>query len=81
MPAIRMPVLIRSDWVQNSNDSFWLSNPAITPPADIGPLVGPLVGGVIVAYSHWRMIFFVNLPMASLDRLTLQARLDSIGKS
>jgi EmrB/QacA subfamily drug resistance transporter len=32
-------------------------------PALIGPLVGPLAGGLIVAYFHWRVIFFVNLPM------------------
>jgi arsenate reductase len=30
---------------------------------------------------HNRLEIFVNLPMASLDRLTLQARLDSIGKA
>jgi acyl-homoserine-lactone acylase len=35
-----MPVAIRRDWVQNSNDSFWLSNPAI----EWRPF-SPLVGG------------------------------------
>lgn len=35
-------------------------------PALIGPLVGPLAGGLIVAYSHWRMIFFLNLPIGLL---------------
>ena len=30
---------------------------------------------------HNRIEIFVNLPMASLDRLTLQARLDGIGKA
>ena len=35
-------------------------------PGLIGPLVGPLAGGLIVAYSHWRMIFFVNLPIGVL---------------
>jgi protein-tyrosine-phosphatase len=29
---------------------------------------------------HNRLEIFVNLPMASLDRMTLQARLDGIGK-
>ena len=29
---------------------------------------------------HNRLEIFVNLPMASLDRMSLQARLDSIGK-
>jgi len=32
-------------------------------PGLIGPLLGPLAGGLVVAYLHWRMIFFVNLPI------------------
>jgi acyl-homoserine-lactone acylase len=28
MAPSRMPALARSDWVQNSNDSYWLTNPA-----------------------------------------------------
>jgi EmrB/QacA subfamily drug resistance transporter len=32
-------------------------------PALIGPMIGPLVGGFIVSLLHWRVIFFVNLPM------------------
>ena len=39
IPPTRMPVAIRHDYVQNSNDSYWLSNPAIVWP-DISPLVG-----------------------------------------
>ena len=39
IPASRMPVAVRRDYVQNSNDSFWLSNPTISWPA-ISPLVG-----------------------------------------
>lgn len=35
-------------------------------PGLIGPLVGPLAGGVIVAYWHWRAIFFVNVPIGLL---------------
>jgi acyl-homoserine-lactone acylase len=34
-----MPVAVRRDWVQNSNDSYWLSNPAIAWP-DFSPLIG-----------------------------------------
>lgn len=37
-----MPVVITPDYVQNSNDSFWLSNPDTDPIADVSPLVGPI---------------------------------------
>ncbi len=32
-------------------------------PGLIGPMLGPIAGGMIVAYFHWRVIFFVNLPI------------------
>ncbi len=32
-------------------------------PALVGPMLGPLAGGLIVAYLNWRFIFFVNLPI------------------
>jgi EmrB/QacA subfamily drug resistance transporter len=32
-------------------------------PGLIGPMLGPVVGGLIVGYFHWRLIFFVNLPI------------------
>jgi len=35
-------------------------------PGLIGPLLGPLAGGLIVGYLHWRMVFFVNLPIGFL---------------
>jgi acyl-homoserine-lactone acylase len=38
----RMPVVVTPDYVQNSNDSFWLSNPRIAPMAGVSPLVGPI---------------------------------------
>jgi EmrB/QacA subfamily drug resistance transporter len=32
-------------------------------PGLIGPMLGPIVGGLIVGYLHWRLIFFVNIPI------------------
>jgi EmrB/QacA subfamily drug resistance transporter len=32
-------------------------------PALVGPMLGPVVGGFIVGYFHWRVIFFVNVPI------------------
>jgi EmrB/QacA subfamily drug resistance transporter len=33
-------------------------------PALLGPLLGPVTGGLIVHVTSWRMIFFVNIPIA-----------------
>ncbi|HQQ76757.1 MAG TPA: DHA2 family efflux MFS transporter permease subunit [Thermoanaerobaculia bacterium] len=38
----------------------------VTIPALIGPMLGPVAGGFIVGYLHWRVIFFVNLPIGLL---------------
>lgn len=35
-------------------------------PGLIGPMLGPIAGGLIVGYFHWRVIFFVNLPIGLL---------------
>ncbi len=32
-------------------------------PSLIGPMLGPLIGGFLVSLLHWRVIFFVNVPM------------------
>lgn len=35
-------------------------------PGLIGPMLGPIAGGLIVGYLHWRVIFFVNIPIGLL---------------
>ncbi len=32
-------------------------------PGLIGPMLGPLLGGIIIHYFHWSIIFFVNIPI------------------
>src|SRR6266513_4735404 len=35
-------------------------------PGLIGPMLGPVAGGLIVGFLHWRMIFFINVPIGIL---------------
>ncbi|MBS0517714.1 MAG: DHA2 family efflux MFS transporter permease subunit [Proteobacteria bacterium] len=32
-------------------------------PSLIGPMLGPIMGGLIVHYLHWSVVFFVNIPV------------------
>jgi EmrB/QacA subfamily drug resistance transporter len=43
------------------NAMAWLTTPAL-----IGPVLGPPLGGIIVTYTSWRWIFFVNVPIGAL---------------
>jgi len=35
----------------------------VTIPALVGPMLGPVAGGAIIRYLHWRYIFFINIPI------------------
>jgi EmrB/QacA subfamily drug resistance transporter len=45
----------RSDFIRAMN---YLAVPAM-----LGPAAGPLLGGFITTYLHWRLIFFINIPI------------------
>ena len=38
-------------------------------PVLIAPMLGPLVGGLIVDYLHWRVIFLVNIPFGIIGAI------------
>ena len=44
-------------------------------PALVGPMLGPAAGGFIVAYLHWRAIFFLNVPIGILGLVLVWQRL------
>jgi EmrB/QacA subfamily drug resistance transporter len=61
-------------------------------PALIGPMLGPLAGGLITGYFHWSVVFFVNIPIGLVGlylvrrhlpdhRETRTAPLDIVGLS
>lgn len=35
-------------------------------PAMLGPVFGPVIGGLITTHGHWRLIFLVNVPAAMM---------------
>jgi MFS family permease len=44
-------------------------------PGLIGPMLGPLAGGLIVGYFHWRAIFFLNVPVGVMGLVLIYMRL------
>jgi EmrB/QacA subfamily drug resistance transporter len=44
-------------------------------PGLIGPMLGPLLGGLIIAYFHWSVIFFVNIPIGLIGLFLVRKHL------
>jgi EmrB/QacA subfamily drug resistance transporter len=44
-------------------------------PGLVGPMLGPIAGGLIVGYFHWRVIFFLNLPIGIMGLLLVYLHL------
>jgi EmrB/QacA subfamily drug resistance transporter len=42
-----------------------------TMPAQLGPLLGPPVAGLVLAVADWRWIFLINLPIAALGAIAV----------
>jgi EmrB/QacA subfamily drug resistance transporter len=44
-------------------------------PGLIGPMLGPLAGGLITGYFHWSVIFFINIPIGLIGLLMVYRHL------
>src|SRR6202041_494035 len=44
-------------------------------PGLVGPMLGPVAGGLIVGYLHWRFIFYVNIPIGIFGLLMVYLHL------
>src|ERR1700729_741123 len=44
-------------------------------PALIAPMLGPIAGGLIVGYLHWRVIFFLNIPIGLMGLILVYLHL------
>jgi EmrB/QacA subfamily drug resistance transporter len=44
-------------------------------PGLIGPMLGPIAGGLIVGYLHWRVIFFLNIPIGLIGLIMVYLHL------
>lgn len=42
----------------------------VTLPGQIGPLLGPALGGVLVEYASWHWIFLINIPVGIIGAIT-----------
>lgn len=45
----------------------------VTIPAMIGPILGPLIGGLVITFTSWHWIFLINIPIG-LAGMILSAR-------
>lgn len=62
MTPVGRLIVLRSVPRERMIEAFtWLTFPAM-----IGPMIGPPLGGFITTYSSWRLIFFINVPIAIL---------------
>ena len=44
-------------------------------PGLVGPMLGPVAGGLIIRYFHWSMIFFLNVPIGLIGLYLVQRHL------
>ena len=51
-----------------------------TLPAIVGPVIGPLLGGLLTTYASWRWIFYVNIPFGLVGILLALRYVEDTGR-
>jgi DHA2 family multidrug resistance protein-like MFS transporter len=44
-------------------DQYMAAMTFVTLPGQVGPLLGPALGGMLVEYASWHWIFLINIPV------------------
>ncbi|MGH6835839.1 MAG: MFS transporter [Methylocella sp.] len=52
----------------------------LTVPALLGPVTGPLLGGFITTYFHWRWIFWINVPIGAIGIMLATIYIEDVGE-
>ena len=50
----------------------------LTMPALLGPVLGPILSGLIVTYLSWRWIFFINVPIGIIGAILITFLIEDI---
>ncbi|SCB96545.1 MFS transporter [Kosakonia oryziphila] len=56
-------------------DQYMAAMTFVTLPGQIGPLVGPTLGGMLVEYASWHWIFLINLPVGIIGAIATLSRM------
>ena len=79
VPVGRLVLLKTTPKAELISAMFWMTMPSL-----VGPVLGPMIGGLIVTYTSWRWIFLVNIPVGILGmvlatRYIEDSREESVG--
>ncbi|MGG7711289.1 MFS transporter [Klebsiella aerogenes] len=50
-------------------DQYMAAMTFVTLPGQVGPLLGPALGGVLVEYASWHWIFLINIPVGIIGAI------------